>query len=76
MSCPIIALFCTSKGKVYFTTQNWTQIPNIQLSYRNDAMFSEGQVWANYSDPDQMAPEGAVWSGTLLFAIVASSLDA
>ena len=30
--------------------------------------------YANSSDPDQTAPEGAVWSGSTLFAIPLSIL--
>ena len=37
---------------------------------------TERQVWANSVDPDQTAPEGAVWSGSTLFAILPASLDA
>ena len=30
---------------------------------------SEKMAYANNADPDQTAPEGAVWSGSTLFAI-------
>ena len=35
---------------------------------------SDKIVYANSSDPDQTAPEGAVWSGSTLFAIALSIL--
>ena len=46
----------------------------LSLLYRNDPKFSDRQVSANSSDPDQTAPlqtapRGAVWSGSSLFAI-------
>ena len=47
---------------------NW-----IQISYRNDPKFSGRYAWANSADPDQTAPEGAVWSGSTLFAIPSAS---
>ena len=31
-------------------------------------------AYANIVDPDQTAPEGAVWSGSILFAIPSSIL--
>ena len=43
------------------------------LLYCNDLKFSDRQVWANSTDPDQTAPRGAVWSGSTLFAIPAAS---
>ena len=36
--------------------------------YHNDLKFSDRLVCANSADPDQTAPRGAVWSGSLLFA--------
>ena len=41
--------------------------------YRNDPKFLDRQAWANSADPDQIAPRGAVWSGSTLFAIPSSS---
>ena len=35
---------------------------------------SDKIVYANSSDPDQTAPEGAVWSGSTLFTIALSIL--
>ena len=47
---------------------------HCQLTYyRNVPKFSDRQVWANSADPDQIAPRGAVWSGSPLFAIPAAS---
>ena len=36
--------------------------------YLKDPEFSDTQVWANSVDPDKT--EGAVWSGSTLFAIL------
>ena len=35
------------------------------------------QIWAlaNSTDPDQTAPEGAVWSGPILFPIPSTSFE-
>ena len=38
--------------------------PNISYT-----KVSEKMAYANSVDPDQTAPEGAVWSGSTLFAI-------
>ena len=36
---------------------------------------SDKMICANNADPDQTAPEGAVWSGSALFAILVSILS-
>ena len=36
--------------------------------------FGQGG-WANSVDPDQIAPKGAVWSGSTLFAILSVLVD-
>ena len=50
---------------------------HVQLAWieesTNDPKFSDRQVWANSVDPDQTAPERAVWSGSTLLAISSSS---
>ena len=40
---------------------------------RNDPKFSDRYAWANRADPDQIAPLGAVWSGSTPFAIPSAS---
>ena len=44
-----------------------------QITYRNVPKFSDRQVWAYSADPDQIAPRGAVWSASTLFAIPSAS---
>ena len=34
--------------------------------------FLDSQVWANSVNPDQIAPRGAVWWGSTLFAILSA----
>ena len=41
--------------------------------YRVDLKFLDIQIWVNRVDPDQTA--GAVWSGSLLFAILSASFE-
>ena len=41
--------------------------------YPNDPKFSDRQACPNSLDPDQTAPQGAVWSGSTLFAIMSAS---
>ena len=43
------------------------------LVYRNEPKFSDSLVWANYEDSDQIAAEGAAWSGSTVFAILSAS---
>ena len=43
--------------------------------YLKDPKFSDRQVWANSVDAYQIAPRGAVWSGSTLFAIPSASFD-
>ena len=43
----------------------------LNIIYRNDSKFLDSQVWANSADPDQT--EGAVRSGSTLFAIPSAS---
>ena len=38
------------------------------------SVWQNGKKYANSADPDQTAPEGAVWSGSTLFAIPLSIL--
>ena len=45
-----------------------------QSIYCNDPNYLDRQVWANSVDPDQAATEGAVWSGSTLFAIPSTSI--
>ena len=35
----------------------------------SNTIVSDKMTYANNADPDQTAPEGAVWSGSTLFAI-------
>ena len=37
--------------------------------------YSNRQAWANNVDPDQTAPDGAVWSEFTLFVILPALLD-
>ena len=50
--------------------KNLERIPavSVRQEYRYDPKFSDRYVWANSADPDQIAPRGAVWSGSSLFA--------
>ena len=43
--------------------------------YCNDPKFSDKQVWANSIDPDLTVPEGAVWWGSTVFAILSAPFD-
>ena len=47
-----------------FYFQNYGKCPKISNTKESDKMS-----YANHADPDQTAPEGAVWSGSALFAI-------
>ena len=47
--------------------------PVCPNTYRNFSKFSDRQVWANSSDLDQIAPRGAVWSESALFAVPSAS---
>ena len=52
--------------------------PGNSGDYRNDPKFSDRYARANSADPDQtaplqIAPRGAVWSGSTLFAIPSAS---
>ena len=49
------------------------EIQKIVSNYRNGPKFSDRQVWANSADLDQIAPRGAVWSGSTLFVIASAS---
>ena len=40
----------------------------------SNTKVSDKMTYANSADPDQTAPEGAVWSGSTLFAIPLSIL--
>ena len=42
----------------------YSKCPKIPYTKVSDKM-----AYANSADPDQTAPEGAVWSGSTLFAI-------
>ena len=42
---------------------------------KNCAKHSDKKGWANGVDPDQIAPKGAVWSGSTLFAILSILLE-
>ena len=47
------------------------------MAYSNSAdldKISDKMAYAKSADPDQTAPEGAVWSGFALFAITPSNL--
>ena len=48
-------------------------IKEYQQRYPNDPKFLDRYAWANSADPDQIAPRGAVWSGSTLFAIPSAS---
>ena len=62
----------------------WQKLQNIEnLDIWNDygkcpknsnTKVSDKMTYANSADPDQTAPEGAVWSGSTLFAIPLSIL--
>ena len=43
--------------------------------YRNNLKYWDRQVWANSADPDQTAPQGAVWSVSTLFVILYESFE-
>ena len=49
---------------------HYSKCPKISNTKVSDKM-----TYANNADPDQTAPEGAVWSGSALFAIPLSSLS-
>ena len=51
-------------NKLFCKTQDIKIIPS---------KISRKSVWANSADQDQTAPEGAVWSGSTLFAIQSAS---
>ena len=42
---------------------------------KNYAKHLDKEGWANSVDPDQTAPNGAVWSGSTLFAILSVLLE-
>ena len=54
--------------------------PEVNISLHNDdygkypkilnTIVTDKMSYANSADPDQTAPEGAVWSGSTLFAIL------
>ena len=44
------------------------------LKFQTQASDKMAYAYANNADPDQTAPEGAVWSGSALFAIPPSIL--
>ena len=50
----------------------------LHIMYSNDPKFSDNEVWANSVDPDQTvpqsAPQGSVWSGSTLFAVLSASV--
>ena len=46
---------------------SYCKCPKISYTKESDKM-----EYANSADPDQTAPEGAVWSGSTLFAILRS----
>ena len=50
-------------------TALYGKCPKILITKVSDKM-----TYANSADPDQTAPEGAVWSGSTLFAIQLSIL--
>ena len=51
------------------TYNEYSKCPKILYTKVSDKM-----AYANSLDPDQTAPEGAVWSGSTLFAIPLSIL--
>ena len=62
---------------------NYHQILSLPVSldcrfieYHSDPKYSDRQVLANRVDPDKIAPEGAVGSGSTLFAILSPFSDA
>ena len=52
---------CVKYGKYLYYTLVIGKCPNTNVSNK--------RTYANSADPDQTAPEGAVWSGSTLFAI-------
>ena len=52
------SIFCPENGVCFLS---------IQMHFRLDFIMV-----ANISNPDQTAPNGAVWSGSILFAIYAT----
>ena len=44
------------------------------LKFQTQVSDKMAYAYANNADPDQTAPEGAVWSGSALFAIPPSIL--
>ena len=55
------------------TSENWKQqkyIPSIRANVLKICKVADKMAYANSGDPDQTAPEGAVWSGSTLFAIL------
>ena len=64
--------FWTAKGKIisirYFLLLHQKVIYTVNVQ-KFQTKVSDKMTYANRADPDQTAPEGAVWSGATLFAI-------
>ena len=56
-------------GKNLFIFVEYSKCPKI---FVHKILYKP--IYAKSADPDQTAPEGAVWSGSTLFAIQLSSL--
>ena len=56
---------------------SWVKSKNnyVKVLYCNVPKFSDRQIWANSADQIRLllAPRGAVWSGSTLFAIPSAS---
>ena len=87
MKCP--DLFSLKNKKKHKKQKKQTNKKKIVICYSCDwrlkgyskcpkisnAKVSDKMTYANSADPDQTAPEGAVWSGSTLFAIPLSILE-
>ena len=49
--------------------KKYPYLPYGKYSKNSNTKASDKMTYANSVDPDQTAPEGAVWSGSTLFAI-------
>ena len=53
--------------------QGWSHFKQKLTTLMILNFWDDRQVWTNSVDPDQTAPEVAVWSGSTLFAIPSES---
>ena len=62
-----------SLDRAHVITATEKEKNNENYRYQNVPKFSDRQIGTNNVDPDQTAPEGAVWSGSTLLAIPSAS---